>query len=68
MTRTGNTVAVIGLAVMGAPMAANLIGAGYDVVGFNRSPGKVETHVASGSTPICRSSAHFPREMEERND
>jgi 3-hydroxyacyl-CoA dehydrogenase len=38
MTRTGNTVAVIGLGVMGAPMAANLIDAGYDVVGFNRSP------------------------------
>ena len=48
MTRTGNTVAVIGLGVMGAPMAANLIDAGYDVVGFNRSPGKVETHVARG--------------------
>ena len=48
MTRTGSTVAVIGLGVMGAPMAANLIDAGYDVVGFNRSPGKVETHVARG--------------------
>jgi NAD binding domain of 6-phosphogluconate dehydrogenase len=48
MTRTGNTVAVIGLGVMGAPMAANLIRAGYDVVGFNRSPGKVETHAARG--------------------
>jgi 2-hydroxy-3-oxopropionate reductase len=48
MTRTGDTVAVIGLGVMGAPMAANLIGAGYDVAGFNRSPGKVETHVARG--------------------
>ncbi len=22
----------------------------------------------SGTTPICRSSAHFPREMEEPND
>ena len=48
MTGPGNTVAVIGLGVMGAPMAANLIDAGYDVVGFNRSPGKVETHVARG--------------------
>jgi 2-hydroxy-3-oxopropionate reductase len=48
MTRTGNTVAVIGLGVMGAPMAANLIDAGFDVVGFNRSPGKVEAHVARG--------------------
>ena len=40
MTRTGNTVAVIGLRVMGAPMAANLIDAGYDVAGFNRSRGR----------------------------
>lgn len=48
MTRPVNTVAVIGLGVMGAPMAANLIDAGYDVVGFNRSPHKIETHVARG--------------------
>jgi 2-hydroxy-3-oxopropionate reductase len=48
MTRTGSTVAVIGLGVMGAPMAANLIDAGYDVVGFNRSPAKVAAHVARG--------------------
>src|SRR5579859_6564242 len=48
MTTTGNTVAATGLGVMGAPMAANLIDAGYDVVGFNRSPGKVETRVARG--------------------
>jgi 2-hydroxy-3-oxopropionate reductase len=48
MARTGNTVVVIGLGVMGAPMAANLIDAGYDAVGFNRSQGKVETHVAPG--------------------
>jgi 3-hydroxyisobutyrate dehydrogenase-like beta-hydroxyacid dehydrogenase len=25
-------------------------------------------HEALGTTPFCRSSAHFPREMEERND
>jgi 3-hydroxyacyl-CoA dehydrogenase len=46
MTRTGNIAAVIGLGVMGAPMAANLIDAGYDVVGFNRSPGE-------GRDPRC---------------
>jgi 6-phosphogluconate dehydrogenase (decarboxylating) len=40
MTRTGNTVAVIGLGVMGAPMAVNLIDAGYDAVGFNRAGGR----------------------------
>jgi 2-hydroxy-3-oxopropionate reductase len=31
------TVAFIGLGTMGAPMARNLINAGHDVVGFNRS-------------------------------
>jgi 2-hydroxy-3-oxopropionate reductase len=36
------TVTVIGLGIMGGPMAANLVKAGYDVVGYNRSPGKVE--------------------------
>ena len=40
MTRTGNTVAVIGLGVMGAPMAVNVIDAGYDAVGFNRARGR----------------------------
>jgi 3-hydroxyacyl-CoA dehydrogenase len=38
MTGTANTMAVIGLGVMSAPMAAILIDAGYEVVGFNRSP------------------------------
>ncbi|MHA6796995.1 2-hydroxy-3-oxopropionate reductase [Pseudonocardia bannensis] len=32
------TVAVIGLGIMGGPMAANLIKAGHRVVGYNRSP------------------------------
>lgn len=42
------TVAVIGLGIMGGPMAANLVEAGYDVVGYNRSPGKVEALVGQG--------------------
>ncbi|GAA3721572.1 2-hydroxy-3-oxopropionate reductase [Spinactinospora alkalitolerans] len=42
------TIGFIGLGVMGAPMAANLVAAGYDVVGFNRSPAKVEALVAAG--------------------
>lgn len=42
------TVAVIGLGIMGGPMAANLVEAGYDVVGYNRSPRKVETLVEAG--------------------
>jgi 2-hydroxy-3-oxopropionate reductase len=42
------TVAVIGLGIMGGPMAANLLKAGYDVVGYNRSSDKVEQLVAQG--------------------
>jgi hypothetical protein len=33
-----------------------------------RNPGTPTRMKPSGTTPICRSSAHFPREMEERND
>ncbi|WP_222272454.1 2-hydroxy-3-oxopropionate reductase [Modestobacter marinus] len=43
------TVAVIGLGIMGAPMAANLIKAGFDVVAYNRSPEKVERLVEQGA-------------------
>ena len=39
------TIAVIGLGVMGGPMAANLVRAGYDVVGYNRSLEKVDALV-----------------------
>jgi 2-hydroxy-3-oxopropionate reductase len=42
------TVAFIGLGIMGSPMAANLVRAGFDVVGHNRSPGAVEKLVAAG--------------------
>ena len=42
------TIAVIGLGVMGGPMAANLVKAGYDVVGYNRSPEKVNVLVSEG--------------------
>lgn len=41
MTQQKQTVAVIGLGIMGGPMAANLVAAGYDVIGYNRSPEKV---------------------------
>lgn len=44
----GARVAFIGLGIMGAPMAANLQKAGYDVSGFNRSPGKAGGLVAAG--------------------
>lgn len=42
------TVAVIGLGIMGGPMAANLVAAGYDVIGYNRSPEKVKDLEAKG--------------------
>ncbi|WP_428847005.1 2-hydroxy-3-oxopropionate reductase [Rhizohabitans arisaemae] len=41
-------VAFIGLGVMGAPMAQNLVKAGFDVIGHNRSPARTDTLVASG--------------------
>jgi 2-hydroxy-3-oxopropionate reductase len=42
------TVGFIGLGIMGAPMAANLVKAGFDVVGYNRTPDKVQALVAQG--------------------
>lgn len=42
------TVAVIGLGIMGGPMAANLVRAGFTVTGYNRSPQKVERLVEAG--------------------
>ena len=42
------TVAFIGLGIMGGPMAANLVKAGYDVVGYNRAPERVQRLVEAG--------------------
>jgi 2-hydroxy-3-oxopropionate reductase len=42
------TVAFIGLGIMGGPMAANLVTAGFDVAGHNRSPEKTERFAARG--------------------
>ena len=42
------TVAVVGLGIMGSPMAVNLVKAGFDVVGYNRSPEKVQKLVDAG--------------------
>jgi 2-hydroxy-3-oxopropionate reductase len=42
------SVAFIGLGIMGGPMAANLVKAGFDVVGYNRSPEPVQRLVDSG--------------------
>ena len=42
------TVAFVGLGIMGAPMAANLLAADFDVVGHNRSPARTERFAAAG--------------------
>lgn len=42
------TIGMIGLGVMGGPMAANLVKAGFDVVGHNRSRSPVDRLVEAG--------------------
>jgi 2-hydroxy-3-oxopropionate reductase len=41
-------IAFIGLGIMGGPMAANLVRAGFDVTGYNRSPAKIDRLVEAG--------------------
>ncbi len=43
-----SNVTVIGLGIMGLPMAINLIKAGHSVTGFNRSQDKIDALVAEG--------------------
>lgn len=43
-----SAIGFIGLGIMGGPMAANLVRAGYDVVGYNRSPAALQRLVAAG--------------------
>jgi 2-hydroxy-3-oxopropionate reductase len=42
------TIGFIGLGIMGGPMAANLVKAGFDVSGYNRSRDKVEALISVG--------------------
>ena len=44
------TISVIGLGIMGLPMAKNLVAAGHEVTGYNRSRGKVDAFVEAGGT------------------
>jgi 2-hydroxy-3-oxopropionate reductase len=44
------TVAFIGLGIMGSPMSVHLARAGFDVVGFNRTPEKAAALVEAGGT------------------
>lgn len=41
-------IAFIGLGIMGLPMAKNLVTAGFEVAGFNRSPQKAEELASAG--------------------
>lgn len=45
-----SNVTVIGLGIMGLPMAINLVKAGYTVTGFNRSSDKMDKLVAEGGS------------------
>ena len=56
-----DTVGFIGLGIMGKPMAENLIGAGYELVVFNRTREKAEE--LDGATV-----AESPREVAEQSD
>jgi len=42
------TIACLGLGIMGAPMATNLLAASHDVLGYNRSRPAIDRHVAAG--------------------
>jgi 2-hydroxy-3-oxopropionate reductase len=56
----GKTIGFIGLGVMGAPMAANLLAAGFDVLAWNRSPEPLAAlaergaRAAGGPTAVAR--------------
>jgi 2-hydroxy-3-oxopropionate reductase len=42
------TVGFIGLGIMGGPVAANLVKAGFDVIGYNRTPAAIRRLVEQG--------------------
>ncbi len=56
-------VGFVGLGLMGRPMVRNLMQAGYDLVVYNRSRGKVDELVAEGAE-----AAESPRETAESSD
>ncbi|MBG6212319.1 MAG: 2-hydroxy-3-oxopropionate reductase [Cryobacterium sp.] len=43
-----SNVSVIGLGIMGLPMAINLVKAGHTVTGFNRSPARLDALITAG--------------------
>ncbi|WP_331234756.1 NAD(P)-dependent oxidoreductase [Natronorarus salvus] len=60
---SGETIGFVGLGIMGLPMAKNLLEAGYDVVGHNRSQEPVEELLDHGGE-----AAETPQEATERAD
>ena len=57
------TIGMIGLGIMGKPMAMNLLGAGYPLIGHDHNREVVQTIVGEGAKE-----AHTPREIAERSD
>ena len=47
-----STIAFIGLGIMGSPMAINLVKAGHQVIGYNRSPERAKDLVAAGGKAV----------------
>ena len=60
---TRPVIGFIGLGVMGQPMAANLLRAGYELVVFNRSPHAPDELVGAGARK-----ADGPREVAQQSD
>ncbi len=59
-------IAFIGLGIMGAPMAANLLKAGFDGTSYNRSPGQADRLISeAGASP--RRTRSGPRSMGQRS-
>src|SRR5689334_16027293 len=48
-----DAIGFIGLGIMGAPMAANLVKAGFEVTGHNRSPAALDRLAAAGGRPAA---------------
>ena len=44
----------VGLGLMGAPMAANLLAAGWTVTAWNRSPAALDAFEALGGSRVAR--------------
>ena len=60
MAKKRTKVGFVGLGLMGAPMAANLLKAGYPLQVWNRTPDKADPLVAEGATR-CPTAAEAAR-------